>query len=96
MADTSRRVFLGALTLTALVLALVLITEGKHRSPVPAGSGSVSHMDCASQLGVRAVQRAYRLCLYSHPLGESQVGQAPRSQRLHWSVAVADVSVVGG
>jgi len=90
---------LGACALTALVVALVLSTGDENRSPRPAGSGQVGNQAaCGSQLGLRAAQRRYRLCLYSPSstlTGESQIGQeAPPGRRLHWIVS-QDVGVVG-
>ena len=92
---------LGACLLTALVVALVLGIRGKNNSPVPAGFGQVDNQaDCGSQVGLRAAQRRYRLCLYSQPLssltGQSRVGEeVPRGGRLHWNAAFHEASVIG-
>jgi hypothetical protein len=91
---------LGACLLTALVVALVLGTRDENHSPAPAGLGQLGNQaDCGSQVGLRAVQRRFRLCLNSHPRwflpGQSQTGrEAPRGRRLHWVVA-QDVSAIG-
>ena len=91
---------LGACLLTALVVALVLGTRDTNHSPAPSGFGQVGNQaDCGSQVGLRAAQRRFRLCLNSHPRwslpGQFQVGQeAPRGRRLHWVVA-QEVSAIG-
>ena len=101
VARTTKTVFLGACVLTALVVTLVLSTGGNNRSPAPTGFGQVDNQaDCGSQVGLRAAQRRYRLCLYSQPLssltGQSRVGeQAPRGGRLHWSAVFHEASVIG-
>lgn len=92
---------LGACLLTALVVAFVLSTGGNNRSRAPTGFGQVNNqVDCGSQMGLRAAQRRYHLCLYSQPLssltGQYRVGgEAPRGGQMHWSVVVQEVSVIG-
>ena len=86
MTRTPKMVVVGATALAALVVALVLTSGGKERSPVPSGVVG-NNANCASQLGLRAEQRTFRLCLYKPRL--SPAGETSPHGRHHWGVVTS-------
>jgi len=79
-------VFLGGTALAAVIVALVLTTGGKQRTPAPS-SFVGNQANCASQVGVDAAQRAFRLCLFRPRLFRPV--RAHSKGPVHWGVVTS-------